>query len=83
MSTIVLALDGSEGSDRAVPVALEFARRAAARIVVAHAPTHAVDTAIEAALQARVDTMADEGVECALGFIRTPVETAAQMAAEA
>ena len=70
MSTIVLALDGSEGSDRAIPVALDFARRDGARIVVAHARTHALETAIEATLQTRVDTLADAGVECSL-LIRT------------
>lgn len=34
--TIVLALDGSEDSQRAIPVAAELARRDGARIVVAH-----------------------------------------------
>jgi nucleotide-binding universal stress UspA family protein len=66
MSTIVLALDGSEGSDRAIPVALEFARRDGARIVVTHARTHALETAIEATLHDRIDVMAAEGVECSL-----------------
>jgi nucleotide-binding universal stress UspA family protein len=66
MSIIVLALDGSEGSDRAIPVALEFARRDLARIVVAHGRTHALETAIETTLQARVDAIAKEGVECSL-----------------
>jgi hypothetical protein len=34
--TIVLALDGSEGSKRAIPVALELAQREGGKIVVAH-----------------------------------------------
>lgn len=33
---IVLALDGSEGSQNAVPVATELARQDGARIVIAH-----------------------------------------------
>src|SRR5919198_2052452 len=34
--TIVLALDGSEGSRRATPLAVELARRDNARLVIAH-----------------------------------------------
>lgn len=34
--TIVLALDGSEGSKRAIPVAKELAQRDGAKIVIAH-----------------------------------------------
>jgi nucleotide-binding universal stress UspA family protein len=64
--TIVLALDGSEGSERAVPVAEEYARRDGARIVVAHARTHALETAIEAALHNRVDALSQSGIECSL-----------------
>jgi nucleotide-binding universal stress UspA family protein len=64
--TIVLALDGSEGSERALPVAEEYARRDGARIVVAHARTHALETAIEAALHIRVDAMSQSGVETSL-----------------
>lgn len=36
MKTIVLALDGSEGSARATPVAASLAQQSGARIVVAH-----------------------------------------------
>ena len=36
MKTIVLALDGSEGSRRAIPVAISEAKRSDARIVIAH-----------------------------------------------
>jgi nucleotide-binding universal stress UspA family protein len=53
--TIVLALDGSEGSSRAIPVAEEYARREGARIVVAHARTHALETATEDTLHAYVE----------------------------
>jgi len=66
MYTIVLALDGSDGSDRAVPVAEGLASRDGARIVVAHARTHALETAAEAVLRTRVDAMAEAGVDCTL-----------------
>jgi nucleotide-binding universal stress UspA family protein len=64
--TIVLALDGSEGSDRALPVAEAYARRDGARIVVAHARTHALETAIEAALHNRAAALSQSGVETTL-----------------
>jgi nucleotide-binding universal stress UspA family protein len=34
--TIVLALDGSDGSRRAIPLAVELARRDGAKVVIAH-----------------------------------------------
>jgi nucleotide-binding universal stress UspA family protein len=34
--TIVLALDGSEGSRRAIPIAAELAKRDNARLVLVH-----------------------------------------------
>jgi len=68
MYTIVLALDGSEGSSRAVPVAEGLARRDGARIVVAHARTRALETAVEAMLLNRVDALAEAGVESSLAI---------------
>src|SRR3954469_14941312 len=64
--TIVLALDGSEGSERAIPVAEAYARREGGRIVVAHARTHALETAIEAALLNRVDALSRSGIETSI-----------------
>jgi nucleotide-binding universal stress UspA family protein len=64
--TIVLALDDSEGAERAIPVAEEYARRDGARIVVAHARTHALETAIEAALRNHVDALSQSGIESSL-----------------
>jgi nucleotide-binding universal stress UspA family protein len=60
--TIVLALDGSEGADRAVPVAADLARRDGARVVIAHAQTRALETAIAARLEAQVDDLRASGV---------------------
>jgi nucleotide-binding universal stress UspA family protein len=79
--TIVLALDGSEGSERAVPVAEEYARRDGARIVVAHARTHALETAIEAALHNRVDALSQSGIECSLDVRESLEEDDAKAAA--
>lgn len=64
--TIVLALDGSEGADRALPIAGEYARRDGARIIVAHARTHAIEPAIEAKLHAQVDELRRAGTETSL-----------------
>ena len=61
--TIVLALDGSEGSNRAIPVAEAYARRDAAQIVVAHARTHALETAIEHRLHMQVEGLPESGIE--------------------
>jgi nucleotide-binding universal stress UspA family protein len=63
--TIVLALDGSEGSNRAIPVAVAYARRDAAQIVVAHARTHALETAIEHRLDMQVERLSRSGIETA------------------
>ncbi len=35
-NTIVLALDGSEGATRAIPLAVGLARESGSRIVIAH-----------------------------------------------
>ena len=52
--TIVLALDGSEGADRAVPTATELAQRNGARVIVAHAQTRSVETEINAHLDRQI-----------------------------
>ena len=65
-STIVLALDGSEGSTRAIPVAEGYARREGARIVVAHARTHALETVIEDTLHAHVEHLSRSGIETSI-----------------
>ncbi len=64
--TIVIALDGSEGSDRALPVAAEYARRDGARMVVAHVRTHALETAIENKLRGQVAELQADGIDSSL-----------------
>ena len=61
--TIVIALDGSEGSDRALPVATEYAKRDGARVVVVHARTHALEMAVEEKLRNQVDELAASGID--------------------
>ena len=71
--TIVLALDGSEGSKRAIPFAVELARRDNAKIVIAHveertadrtsAPIHADEPEIQAEIRSEADNVAAEGIE--------------------
>jgi nucleotide-binding universal stress UspA family protein len=66
--TIVLALDGSEGSARAVPHAAAYARRDGARIVIAHARTHAIEPAVEHTLQERAAELAGEGIAATIAI---------------
>jgi nucleotide-binding universal stress UspA family protein len=61
--TIVLALDGSEGAERALPVAAGLARRDGAHIVVAHAQTRALETAINERLDRQVEALRTDGIE--------------------
>ena len=61
--TIVLALDGSDGAERAVPVAADLARRDAAHVIVAHAQTRALETAINARLDQQVEALRAAGIE--------------------
>jgi nucleotide-binding universal stress UspA family protein len=63
---IILALDGSEGSRRAIPVATELARRDGARIVVTHARTHAIEPQLDAELAQQVDELRAAGIPAEL-----------------
>ena len=71
--TIVLALDGSEGSRRAIPWAVELARRDGARLVIAHVeedvigkgggPIHATEDEIQAEIRSQADELAEQGID--------------------
>jgi nucleotide-binding universal stress UspA family protein len=71
--TIVLALDGSEGSQKAIPVATELARQDGARIVIAHVeqdiagkgggPIIATEDEIQAEIRKRAEELAAQGLE--------------------
>jgi nucleotide-binding universal stress UspA family protein len=64
--SIILALDGSEGSRRAIPVATELARRDGARIVVTHARTHAIEPELDAELARQIDELRASGIPAEL-----------------
>jgi nucleotide-binding universal stress UspA family protein len=71
--TIVLALDGSKGSDKAIPIATELAREYGARIVIAHVeqdvvgkgggPIIATEDEIQSAIRKRAQELSAEGLE--------------------
>jgi nucleotide-binding universal stress UspA family protein len=71
--TIVLALDGSEDSRRAIPVAANLARQDGARVVVAHVeqdvagkgggPIPATEDEIQAEVRKQSEQLSAEGIE--------------------
>ena len=74
--SIVLALDGSEGAKRGIPIAVELAKAGEAKIVIAHveermatkgrAPLEVDEDEIQAELRAMVKDFAAEGIEASL-----------------
>ena len=72
-NTIVLALDGSEGSRGAIPVAAELARQNGGRIVIAHveqdvagkggAPIPVTEDEIQAEIRKQADQLSTDGIE--------------------
>lgn len=73
MNTIVLALDGSEGAKRAIPLAVGLARESGSRIVIAHvdermgtrgqAPIDIEEERIRAEIQSLAKDLAAQGIE--------------------
>jgi nucleotide-binding universal stress UspA family protein len=71
--TIVLALDGSEGSKKAIPVATELARQDGARIVIAHVeqdiagkgggPIVATEDEIQSDIRKQAEELSADGLE--------------------
>jgi nucleotide-binding universal stress UspA family protein len=71
--TIVLALDGSEGSQRAIPMATELAQRDNARLVIVHVDErivgkgggdiHADEAGIQASVRQRAEELSKQGIE--------------------
>jgi nucleotide-binding universal stress UspA family protein len=77
--TIVLAMDGSEHAETAVPVAADLARRYGAKIVIAHvderivakggAPSiRADEDEIKSELRRRAEELTSEGIEASAEF---------------
>jgi nucleotide-binding universal stress UspA family protein len=71
--TLVLGLDGSEGSKRALSVAVEIAKQNNGRIVIAHVeedvigkgggPIHATEDEIQAAIKRQAEELVAEGID--------------------
>lgn len=71
--TIVVGLDGSEGAERALPFAVELARRDNAKVVIAHVeerilgkgggPLHADEEEVVANVRRQAEELAAEGIE--------------------
>jgi nucleotide-binding universal stress UspA family protein len=71
--TIVLALDGSDGSTQATPVAVELARRDHARLLIAHVeedvvgkgggPVLATEDEVQADIRRHAQELSTQGIE--------------------
>jgi nucleotide-binding universal stress UspA family protein len=91
-NTIVLALDGSEGSRQAVPVATELARQNGARIVVAHVeqdvvgkgggPIPATEDEIQAEVRKLAEELSNDGIETSVEMRNTMLGGPARPIAE-
>jgi nucleotide-binding universal stress UspA family protein len=96
--TIVLALDGSEQSDRAIPVAAALAKQSGGRIVVAHVdertfakgdmpPVHPDEAELLERVKGQAEALASDGVEASVeletSVLGGPAPAIAELAAKA
>jgi nucleotide-binding universal stress UspA family protein len=95
--TIVLALDGSEGSKKAIPVATEVARQDGARIVIAHVeqdiagkgggPIIATEDEIQSEIREQAEKLSADGLEASVEvrnlMVGGPAHAIAEIADEA
>jgi nucleotide-binding universal stress UspA family protein len=95
--TIVLALDGSEGSQKAIPVATELARQDGARIVIAHVeqdiagkgggPIIATEDEIQSGIRKQAEELSADGLETSVEvrnlMVGGPAHAIAEIADEA
>jgi nucleotide-binding universal stress UspA family protein len=95
--TIVLPLDGSEGSRRATQLAVQLAQRDSAKIVIVHIderiPTkgggdvHADEAAIQAEVRRQAEELSKQGIETSVQMrdvmVGGPARPIAEIAAEA
>jgi nucleotide-binding universal stress UspA family protein len=94
--TIVLAVDGSESSNRAVDIAGKLATESAAKIIAVHVvehlalragavPVHADEGGIQAKISAQVDALRNSGLDASLqfaeGILGGPAHVIAEVAA--
>ena len=94
--TIVLALDGSEGSRRAVPVASELALRDSARLVIVHVDeriagkaggdVHPDEAEVQAAVRHQAEELSKQGIETTVQMrdvmVGGPARSIAEIASE-
>jgi hypothetical protein len=80
--TIALALDGSEGSRRAIPVAAGLAQRDHAKIVVVHVeedvarvggPVDLDEPEIQAVVREQAKELSDQGIETSVVMAKTMI----------
>lgn len=74
--TIVLALDGSDGAKRAIPPAVELAKRDDAKIVIAHVeediagkgggPIRYDEEAVQDEIKAEAERLSEEGIDASV-----------------
>jgi nucleotide-binding universal stress UspA family protein len=94
--TIVIALDGSEGSRRALPTALELAQRDSARMVIVHVDertlgkgggdVRADEGEIQAAIRQQAKDLSEQGIETSVQMrdvmVGGPAKSIAEVAEE-
>jgi nucleotide-binding universal stress UspA family protein len=95
-NTIVLALDGSEGSQRAIPLAVELAQRDNAKIVIVHVDErivgkgggdiHADEPEIQTEIRKRAEELSKQGIDADVVLrdvmVGGPAHPIAEVAAE-
>ncbi|MCB0875071.1 MAG: universal stress protein [Solirubrobacterales bacterium] len=96
-SKIVVGVDGSEGSDRALDAAVEVAKRDGASVILCHvveriaakgdmAPLHADEPEVKGAIEKRVAELRDAGIDADARFeaivLGGPARSIADLAAD-
>jgi len=95
-NTIVLALDGSEASRRAIPIATELAQRDSARMVLVHVDerlataggpdVHPDEANIQAAVRKQAEQLSEQGIKTTVEIrdvmVGGPARLIAEVAAE-
>ncbi|MCD6015221.1 MAG: UspA domain protein [Solirubrobacterales bacterium] len=95
--TIVLALDGSEGSKRAIPLATELAQRDDAKIVIAHiderivgkggGDIHPAEAEVQAEIRKQAEALSEQGIDASVQMrdvmVGGPARPIAEIAEEA
>ena len=92
VKTIALALDGSEGSRRAIPVAAGLAQQDHAKIVVVHVeedvarvggPVDLDEPEIQAVVREQAKELSDQGIETSVVMAKTMISGPAKVIADA